>query len=273
MASDTDNRPADQSIPAQHQEHQPGRETEMRPRPEFEPMFPGVGRLHDQVALITGGDSGIGRAVAVAMAREGARITVLYLDEQRDAEETCRLIEEEGSEAFALAGDIGEEEFCRHAVEETVRRFGRLDILVNNAGEQHPDKDVTAISRKQLKRTFQTNVFGMFYMVQAAMPFLGKGAAIINCTSVTMYEGASELLDYSATKRVNGVAPGPIWTPLIPASFDEQKTAQHGASAPMQRPGQPDEVAPSYIFLAAESDSSYINGQVLHPNGGTVVNG
>jgi NAD(P)-dependent dehydrogenase (short-subunit alcohol dehydrogenase family) len=289
MASDTDNRQADQSIPAQHQEHQPGRETEMRPRPEFEPMFPGVGRLHDQVALITGGDSGIGRAVAVAMAREGARIAVLYLDEQRDAEETCRLIEEEGSEAFALAGDIGDEEFCRHAVEETVRRFGRLDILVNNAGEQHETQDLEKMPTAQIERTFRTNVFSCFFFVKAALPHLKPGASIINTTSVTAYQGHKTLVDYSATKgaivtltrslsqrlvdkgiRVNAVAPGPIWTPLIPASFDAEKVKSFGEHVPMKRAGQPNEVAPCYVFLASR-EASYISGQVLHPNGGTLV--
>lgn len=275
--------------PAQQQHHQPGRESEMRPQPDFMPKFPGVGKLAGKVALITGGDSGIGRAVAVAMAREGAKIAIVYLEEHEDAEDTARLIEAERSEAITVAGDIGEESFCRRAVEATVRAFSRLDVLVNNAGEQHEVEDPTELSAEQIERTFRTNVFSFFYLTKAALPHMRKGASIINCTSITAFKGHKTLLDYSATKgaivsmtrslsealiergiRVNAVAPGPIWTPLIPASFDADKTAQHGASAPMQRPGQPNEVAPCFVFLASD-EASYISGQVMHPNGGSIV--
>jgi NAD(P)-dependent dehydrogenase (short-subunit alcohol dehydrogenase family) len=277
--------------PPQKQEHQPGRETPMRPRPEYRPKYPGAGKLKGKVALITGGDSGIGRAVAVAMAREGARIAIIYLEEHKDAEETLRAVEEEKSKGIKIAGDVGSEKFCREAVEKTLKEFGRLDILVNNAAEQHEVNDPTELTDKQIERTFRTNVFSFFFMAKAALPHLKEGGNIINTTSITAYKGHATLLDYSATKgaivtmtyslsqalvkkgiRVNAVAPGPIWTPLIPASFSAEDTAEHGASSPMKRPGQPNEVAPCYVFLASE-DASYITGQVLHPNGGTVVGG
>lgn len=268
----------------------PGLEADLDPKPEWEPRYPGSGRLDRKVAIVTGGDSGIGRAVAVLFAREGANVVISYLEEEEDAMRTAELVEDEGVRAVTIAGDIGERDHCREVIDCAIRKFGQIDILVNNAGEQHPDKDVTKISRKQLKRTFQTNVFGMFYMVQAAMPYLQRGAAIINCTSVTMYNGAAELLDYSATKgaitaftrslsqnladqgiRVNGVAPGPIWTPLNPmGGASEEMLANFGQSTPMGRPGQPNEVAPCFLFLACE-DSSYMSGQVLHPNGGIIV--
>lgn len=268
----------------------PGLEADLEPKPDWEPRYPGSGRLEGKVAIITGGDSGIGRAVAALFAREGADIVISHLEEEEDAIATAEIVEDEGARAVTIAGDIGERDHCREIIDLAIRKFGRIDIVVNNAGEQHPDKDVTDISSKQVKRTFQTNVFGMFYMVQAAMPYLGEGACIINCTSVTMYEGAEELLDYSATKgaitaftrslsqnlagqgiRVNGVAPGPIWTPLNPmggASKDKMK--DFGQNTPIGRPGQPNEVAPSFLFLACE-DSSYMTGQVLHPNGGVIV--
>lgn len=269
---------------------QPGLEAELEPKPDYAPRYPGSGRLEGKVAIVTGGDSGIGRAVAVLFAREGADIVIAHLDEEEDAMATAEMVEEEGARAVTIAGDIGERDHCKEIVDLAIRKFGRIDILVNNAGEQHPEKDVTGISKKQLKRTFQTNVFGMFYMVQAAMPYLGKGAAIINCTSVTMYQGSEELLDYSATKgaitaftrslsqnlagkgiRVNGVAPGPIWTPLNPmGGASKEKLETFGEDTPMGRPGQPNEVAPSFLFLACE-DSSYMTGQVLHPNGGIIV--
>nr|WP_319799686.1 SDR family oxidoreductase [Microvirga rosea] len=275
-----------QTLPPQTQDKQPGRETEMNPRPDYEPRYPGSGRLKDKVALITGGDSGIGRAVAVLFAREGADVAIVYLNEGEDAQETKTLVEREGRQCLTIAGDVCEPGFCQAAVEQTVKQFGKLDILINNAAEQHPQKMLQDISPEQLDRTFRTNIFGYFYMTQAAMPHLQKGAAIINTTSVTAYRGSPELLDYSATKgailaftrslakklaeqgiRVNGVAPGPIWTPLIPSTFTEEKVAKFGADTPLKRPGQPNEVAPCYLFLACE-DASYITGSVLHPNGG-----
>ena len=277
------------SMPAQQQDHQPGREREMHPRPDYTPKYPGVGKLKDKVALITGGDSGIGRAVAVAMAREGAKIAIAYLDEQKDANETRDLVRREGSDALLLAGDVGDETFCEAAVASTIEQFGRLDILVNNAGEQHETKDVRDIDRKQIERTFRTNVFSFFFMTKHALRRMEPGGSIVNTASITAYQGHKTLLDYSATKgaivsmtrslaealiedgiRVNAVAPGPIWTPLIPASFEPEHVAKHGSAAPMQRPGQPNEVAPCYVFLASE-EASYISGQVLHPNGGDIV--
>jgi NAD(P)-dependent dehydrogenase (short-subunit alcohol dehydrogenase family) len=248
-----------------------------------------VGKLKGKVALITGGDSGIGRAVAVAMAREGAQIAIVYLNEHKDANETRGAVKSEGSEAILLAGDVGDESFCEAAVDAAVEQFGRIDILVNNAGEQHETEDVREIDAQQIERTFRTNVFSFFFMAKHALRHMGKGATIINTTSVTAYQGHKTLLDYSATKgaivamtrslaealskdgiRVNAVAPGPIWTPLIPASFEPERVAKHGSSVPMQRPGQPNEVAPCYVFLASE-EASYISGQVLHPNGGNIV--
>jgi NAD(P)-dependent dehydrogenase (short-subunit alcohol dehydrogenase family) len=268
----------------------PGLEANLDPKPEWEPRYPGSGRLEGRTAIVTGGDSGIGRAVAVLFAREGANIVISHLEEEEDALRTAEIVEDEGARAVTIAGDIGEPDHCREIVDLAIRKFGRIDILVNNAGEQHPDKKITQISQKQLTRTFQTNVYGMFYLVQAAMPHLKDGAAIINCTSVTMYQGSEELLDYSATKgaitaftrslsqnlvekgiRVNGVAPGPIWTPLNPCGgASEEKMEDFGKSTPMGRAGQPNEVAPCFLFLACE-DSSYMTGQVLHPNGGIIV--
>ena len=275
-----------QTLPPQVQDHQPGHETEMNPRPDYEPRYPGSGRLKGKVALITGGDSGIGRATAVLFAREGADLAILYLNESEDAQETKRLIEREGGSCLTVAGDVGDPDFCRSAVDQVIKRFGRLDVLVNNAAEQHPKDEIEEISPEQIERTFRTNIYGYFYITQAAMPHLKKGAAIINTTSVTAYRGSAHLLDYSATKgaivaftrslaqklagegiRVNGVAPGPIWTPLIPSTFSAEEVKQFGAKTPMKRPGQPNEVAPAYLFLACE-DSSYVSGSVLHPNGG-----
>jgi NAD(P)-dependent dehydrogenase (short-subunit alcohol dehydrogenase family) len=278
--------------PPIHEDALPGHESQLEPKPEWEPRYPGSNRLQGKVALITGADSGIGRAVAALFAREGADVAILYLCEHDDAAMTKRIVEAEGRRAVAIAGDVGDKAFCERAVAEAVEKLGRLDILVNNAAEQHPDEDITDITEEQLRRTFQTNIFGYFFMVQAARPHLKKGAAIINCTSVTMYKGSANLLDYAATKgaitaftrslsenlieegiRVNAVAPGPIWTPLNPfGGQPPEKIPDFGKDTPMGRPGQPNEVAPSFLFLACE-DSSYMSGQVLHPNGGTIVNG
>ncbi len=276
--------------PPQKQDRQPGHESKMVPQPDYLPRFAGAEKLKDKVAIITGGDSGIGRATAVAMAREGADIAIVYLDEHKDADETLQLVRAEGVEAIKISGDIGDEAFCQRAVDQTVDSFGKLDILVNNAAEQHETDEPLEIPAAQLERTFRTNVFGFFYMTKAALRHMKDGASIVNTTSITAYRGHETLIDYAATKgaivaftrslsqalvekgiRVNAVAPGPIWTPLIPASFDAEKTAEHGGSAPMKRPGQPNEVAPCFVFLASE-DASYMTGQVLHPNGGSVVN-
>jgi NAD(P)-dependent dehydrogenase (short-subunit alcohol dehydrogenase family) len=246
--------------------------------------------LQDKVALITGGDSGIGRAVAIAYAKEGANVAIVYLKEHDDAKETKNLVETQGRRALAIAGDITEEAFCQQAVQQTVDEFGKLDILINNAAEQHPQKSIEDISKEQLERTFRTNIFSMFYLTKAALKHLREGSTIINTTSVTAYKGSPQLLDYSSTKgaivsftrslsqnlvskgiRVNAVAPGPIWTPLIPSTFPEEKVETFGQQVPMKRAGQPEEVAPSYVFLASD-DASYMSGQVLHPNGGEVVN-
>lgn len=278
--------------PAQEQRRQPGRESEMTPRPVAErPEYAGSGKLRGKVALITGGDSGIGRAVAILFAREGADVAISYLDEHKDARETCRQIEQEKRRCLLLPGDVGDENICQKLVAQTVKEFGRLDIVVNNAAEQHPQEDIQKITQEQLERTFRTNIFSYFYVVKAAMKHLKRGATIINTTSVTAYRGSSHLLDYAATKgaivaftrslsealvekgiRVNGVAPGPIWTPLIPATFPAKHVSEFGSDVPMKRPGEPAEVAPCYVFLAS-ADSSYISGQVLHPNGGEIING
>lgn len=275
-----------------HEDGLPGSEAELDPKPEWQPRYPGSGRLEGKVAIVTGADSGIGRAVAALYAREGADVAVFYLNEHEDAEKTAEIVRGEGRRALTIAGDVGDKGWCAEAVEKVVAEFGRLDIVVNNAGEQHPDPDITDITEEQLRRTFQTNIFGMFFMVQAAMPHLKEGAAIVNCTSVTMYQGEQELLDYSSTKgaitaftrslsenligkgiRVNAVAPGPIWTPLNPSGgATEEKLKTFGEGTPIGRPGQPNEVAPSFLFLACD-DASYMSGQVLHPNGGTIVNG
>ncbi len=285
--------PKDTEFPPQRQAHQPGRETEMQPRPASAmENWRAAGKLTGRVAIISGGDSGIGRAVAIGFAKEGADVAILYLDETEDAQDTKRRIEAEGRRCLAIAGDIGDPRFCQDAAKRVVEAFGRLDIVVNNAAEQHTCDDFAEIPVAQVERTFRTNILGMMWLTKAALPHLKEGASIINTTSITAYKGSPQLIDYASTKgaivaftrslsvamekrkiRVNAVAPGPIWTPLIPASFDEKRTSEHGKSAPMERAGQPDEVAPSYIFLASNADSSYISGQVLHPNGGTVVNG
>ena len=278
--------------PMIHEDALPGHESRLDPKPDWEPRFRGSDRLKGKVALVTGADSGIGRAVAALFAREGADVAIAYLCEHDDAAKTKAIVEQEGRKAITLAGDLGDKAFCDEVVERTVKELGRLDILVNNAGEQHPDKDIRDITDDQLRRTFQTNIFSMFYLTQASRPHLKQGSAIVNCTSVTMYKGSEELLDYSATKgaitaftrslsenlvkdgiRVNAVAPGPIWTPLNPfGGQPPEKIPDFGKNTPMGRPGQPNEVAPSFLFLACE-DSSYMSGQVLHPNGGVIVNG
>ncbi len=282
---------SDRSLPPQEQERQPGREDPMAPRPDYTPRFPGTGRLEGKAVLITGGDSGIGRAAAVGMAREGASVAFVYLEEDADADETVRAIEAEGARALKIKGDIADETFCRDVVKSTVDTFGRLDVLVNNAAEQHPVDDLRDLSAEQLERTFKSNVFGYFHITKAALEHLDRGAAIVNTTSVTAYKGSSHLIDYAATRgaivaftrsmataladkgiRVNAVAPGPIWTPLIPASFDAERVSRHGAGTPLERAGQPNEVASCHVFLASE-ESSYMTGQVLHPNGGSVIGG
>lgn len=278
--------------PAQHQKRQPGLQAKMHPQPEtIKGDYQGSRKLTGRVALISGGDSGIGRAVATAFAKEGADVAIIYRNEHADAKETVKLVESAGRRALLIAGDIGNEAFCARSVKKVAKEFGRLDILVNNAAEQHPTESIRNISAKQLKRTFETNIFAMFYLVKAAMEFLPKGGAIINTTSVTAYRGSPHLLDYSATKgaivtftrslamqlveagiRVNAVAPGPIWTPLIPATFKADKVAKFGADVPMARAGEPSEVAPVFVFLASD-EASYFTGQVLHPNGGEIING
>lgn len=280
------------SLPPQHQDHQPGRTGLMEPEPHDRmEHYKAAGKLAGRTAIITGGDSGIGRAVAVGFAKEGADVVIVYLEEDDDANLTREFVKNEGKKCLLIKGDIGDEEFCNEIIRKTVNQFGKLDILVNNASEQHVQEDLTEIPAEQLERTFRSNIFSMFYLTKAALKHMEEGASIINTTSVTAYKGKAELIDYASTKgaivaftrslsqslaerniRVNAVAPGPIWTPLIPASFPEDAIENFGKNSPMGRPGQPDEVAPSFIFLAS-SDASYMTGQVLHPNGGTIVNG
>jgi NAD(P)-dependent dehydrogenase (short-subunit alcohol dehydrogenase family) len=278
--------------PPQHQERQPGRESKMTPSPQvIKPGYRGSGKLEGKVALITGGDSGIGRAVAVAFAAEGADVASVYLEEEKDAEDARTMIRERGRRAIMLAADVSRKTECERVVRETVEQLGGLDVVVNNAAVQFPQDSILEIDEAQLDRTFRTNIYAMFFMVQAALPYLRKGSSIINTTSVTAYRGSPQLLDYSSTKgaivtftrslahslvekgiRVNGVAPGPIWTPLIPATFPPEKVEKFGSDVPLGRAGEPSEVAPCYVFLASD-DASYITGQILHPNGGEIVNG
>ncbi|TDQ42094.1 SDR family oxidoreductase [Aureibacillus halotolerans] len=278
--------------PAQAQSKQPGNESEMIPRPYTNnPEYLPAGKLEGKNALITGGDSGIGKATAIAYAKEGAHVAIVYLNEHEDAQEVQREIEEYGGECLLIPGDVSDEQFASAAVSKTIEAFGALDILVNNAAEQHPQERFEDITNEQMRQTFATNIFSFFYFTHAALPHLSPGSVIINTTSITAYKGSKNLIDYSATKgaitsftrslsqqlidrgiRVNGVAPGPIWTPLIPATFKAEDVAKFGANTPMKRAGQPEELAPSYVFLACE-DSSYMTGQVLHLNGGAVING
>lgn len=281
------NEDAKQPLPPQEQEHQPGRQSLMHPQPEsIRGSYRGSGRLEGKVALITGGDSGIGRAVAIHFAREGARVVIGYLDEEGDAAETARLVREEGSECTAVAGDVGEPDVCRELVRRAVEAYGRLDILVNNAAEQHTVEQPEELTPQQVERTFRTNVFAYINLAASALEHIGKGGAIINTGSVTGVRGHEKLIDYAATKgaihaltfslaqavadrgvRVNAVAPGPVWTPLIPASFSAEEMAGFGASTLLKRPGQPSEIAPAYVFLASE-EASFITGQTIHINGG-----
>jgi len=278
--------------PPQHQSTQPGSEAEMDPPPQYiHPEYRGSAKLKGKVAIITGGDSGIGRAVAVHFATEGADVVINYLEEHEDAQATQALVEEAGGKCLNIAGDVGDEAFCRSLIQKTLDEFGRLDILVNNAGQQYPQDSIEDISQEQLEKTFRANIFSMFYTVKAALPHLEKGARIINTASVTAYKGNKTLLDYSATKGaivsytrslseqlidreilVNAVAPGPVWTPLIPATFDAEKVSKFGNQVPLKRVGQPSEIAPAYVFLAS-NDSSYMSGQIIHVNGGVIVNG
>jgi NAD(P)-dependent dehydrogenase (short-subunit alcohol dehydrogenase family) len=279
------------NFPPQKQSVQPGREHVMKPGPEFKPFYPGVGKFKDQVVLITGGDSGIGRAVALAFANEGAHVSIIYKDEDQDAVETKTMVEAYNVKCLTLAGDIGEKDFCREAIERTYKNFQRLDILVNNAGEQHIQEEIERISEEQLERTFKTNIYSIFFLIQEALKYLpDQTGVILNNASVNAYKGNQKLMDYTATKgaiialtrslsqsliergiRVNAVAPGPIWTPLIPASFDEEEVSHFGEQAPMKRAGQPNEVAGAFTWLASK-EASYVTGQVIHPNGGYIVN-
>lgn len=279
-------------FPPQHQNKQPGIESEMNPRPvSANPNYKSAGKLEGKTAIITGGDSGIGKSVAVYFAKEGANVAIVYLEEHQDAEETKKLIEAEGHKCLLFAGDVGSEDFCKDIVHKTIKEFSTIDILVNNAAEQHPQQSILNITSAQLEKTFRTNIFSYFYMAKMVLPYLKQGASIINTTSITAYEGNEQLLDYSATKgaivtftrslaksltpqgiRVNGVAPGPIWTPLIPSTFPEDQVAAFGSTTPMGRAGQPFELAPAFVYLASE-DSSYVSGQILHVNGGTIING
>ncbi|WPC39777.1 SDR family oxidoreductase [Clostridium sp. JS66] len=278
------------TFPPQHQPVQPGLEVLMHPKPIFnDPKYVGSGKLKNKVVLITGGDSGIGRAVSLAFAKEGADISIVYLNEHVDATETKALIEAQGRKCILIAGDLREESFCKRIVKDTLSTFGHLDILVNNAGVQFPQNSLEDITAEQLENTFRTNIFPMFYVTKAALPYLKRGSSIINTASITAYKGNKLLIDYSATKgaivsftrslalslvskgiRVNGVAPGPIWTPLIPSSFSAKYVTTFGLETPMKRAGQPIELAPAYVYLASD-DSTFVTGQILHVNGGSFI--
>ena len=280
------------TLPPQHQNQRPGREEKMQPRPDYySSAYRPAGKLTGKVAIVTGADSGIGRAVAVYFAREGADVVMLYLEEHEDAELTRREVELSGREALMFAGDVADAEHCKEVIKQTLAKFGQIDVLVNNAGEQHPQQNLEDISDDQLEKTFSSNIFAMFRLTRAVLPHMRSGATIINTTSITAYKGNPVLIDYSATKgavtsftrslslnlaergiRVNGVAPGPVWTPLIPSTFEEDTVSTFGANTPLGRPGQPSDLGPAYVYLACD-DSSYMTGQVLHLNGGSVING
>ncbi|POY37304.1 NAD(P)-dependent oxidoreductase [Solitalea longa] len=276
--------------PEQEQSQQPGIESEMKPQPKFEGNEIEQ-KLTGKVTYISGGDSGIGRAIAVLFAKHGSDIAISYFSEHNDAKKTKEEVEKQGVKCLLIDGDLKEESFCKHSIQLTVKTFGRLDVLINNAAVQYPQKDLKNISADQLTETFQTNIFAMFYLTIEALNYLNEGSTIINTTSVTAYRGSAHLIDYASTKgaivaftrslsaaladkkiRVNAVAPGPIWTPLIPASFDKKEVSEFGSNVPLKRAGEPEEVAPSYLFLAS-NDSTYMTGQILHPNGGEIVNG
>ncbi|UOE56717.1 SDR family oxidoreductase [Cytobacillus oceanisediminis] len=288
--SNTQNNPKE--FPPQHQDHQPGTEAPMQPEPQtVDPNYKGSDKLKGKVVLITGGDSGIGKSAAIYFAKEGASVAIVYLEEHEDAEKTKEAIQAEGQDCLLISGDIGSETFCKDAVKKTLDKFGQIDVLVNNAAEQHPQKSLLDITAEQLEKTFRTNIFSFFHLTKAVLPHLKKGSSIINTASITAYEGNEQLIDYSSTKgaivsftrslakslaeqgiRVNGVAPGPIWTPLIPSTFTADKVSKFGSNTPIGRAGQPYELAPAYVYLASD-DSSYVSGQMIHVNGGTIVNG
>lgn len=278
--------------PEQHQTKQPGIESEMTSLPIFDNgSYNGSGKLQGKLAVITGGDSGIGRAVSIHYAKEGADVVIIYFNEHADAEETKLAIEKEGRSCLLISGDISDSQFCQSAIDQVVTTFNKIDILVNNAAVQYPQEDFLRISDQQLEKTFKTNIFSFFYMAKAVIPHMQAGSSIINSSSITAYKGSANLVDYSSTKgaitsftrslsqsilpkqiRVNAVAPGPVWTPLIPASFDAKAVGEFGSDNPMGRPGQPYELAPTYVYLASQ-DSSYVTGQMIHVNGGEIVNG
>ncbi|PLT30416.1 SDR family oxidoreductase [Peribacillus deserti] len=281
-----------QGFPPQQQDTRQETEIKMTPRSDsVDSSYKGSGKLKGKTAIITGGDSGIGKSAAIYFAKEGANLVIAHLEENADAKETRSLIEQEGAKCLFITGDLGDEEHCQNVVQQTIDEFGQLDILVNNAAEQHPQDSILDITKYQLERTFRTNIFSMFHLTKAALPHMKKGASIINTASITAYEGNPTLIDYSSTKgaivsftralsnsivkdgiRVNAVAPGPIWTPLIPSTFGEEQVEKFGQNTPMGRAGQPEELAPAYVFLASD-DSSYISGQTIHINGGKVING